>query len=171
MSDKQPQEASHTCQHSHAIPEGQRTEGTLQPQSDSEAPKEFQPIRFLVAEDNRVNQKIFTKIIDRLGHDCDLVVNGQEAVEAYKKGHRAYQCILMDIAMPVMGGMEATKLIRAFEEENSLEQGCIVALVAGMRLEDKDRMQKLGFTAAIRKPMGLKELNSLLEELGLLREV
>lgn len=173
MSDKQPQEGSHTCQHSHATPEGQRTESTLQPQPNSEAssPRKFQPIHFLVAEDNKVNQKLFTRMIDRLGHDCDLVVNGEEAVEAYKQGHRAYQCILMDVSMPVMGGIEATELIRAFEEENSLEHGYIVALVAGMRSSEKDRMQKLGFTTAIRKPLTLKDLNSLLEELGILREV
>ncbi|KAG8163678.1 hypothetical protein KVR01_006975 [Diaporthe batatas] len=145
MSDSQPQEAL----------EGQRKDGTLQPQPSSE-----------------VHQKLFRKILDRWGHYCDLVANGEEAVVAYKKGHQTYQCILMRSHMTVMDGMEATKLIRAFEEENGLEKACIVALTNWPLLQDKDRLQKLGFTAAIQIiAFSPKELNGLLEELGLLREV
>ncbi|KAH8788946.1 CheY-like superfamily [Diaporthe sp. PMI_573] len=171
---EQAQEASHTGQHPYNTPEAQRTEGIVQSQPNSEdlSTRKFEPIHFLVADDNKTMRLLITKLMGRLGHDCDLVVNGEEAVEAYKKGHQAYQCVLMDVSMPVMGGSEAMRLIRTFEEENSLTPGNIVALTAGMRFaEDKERMRKLGYTTALRRPFRPNDLNSLLDELGLLREI
>lgn len=117
---------------------------------------------------------LVTKLMDRLGHSCDFVVNGEEAVEAYKRRHHVFQCILMDVSMPIMGGIEATRLIRTFENENNLNPDYIVALTAGTRTyftEERDRMRKFGFTTALTKPFHPNDVNILVDELGLLREV
>lgn len=167
-------ETSHTGQDRYKISEAQKAEDKLTSHSDSGGmlTRKFEPVCFLVAEDNQTMRRVVTNLMGRSGHHCDLVVNGEEAVEAYKKGNESYQCILMDVAMPVMGGIEAMKLIRTFEEENSLKPGRIVAVTAGMGVQgERDRMCKLGFTTVLRKPFQITHLNSLLDELGLLREV
>lgn len=173
---EQAQETSHTGQRPCNAPEAPRAEGLVKTQPDCEGPstKQFKPVHFLVAEDNKVMRMLVTKLMDRLGHSYDFVVNGEEAVEAYKRRHQVFQCILMDVSMPIMGGIEATRLIRTFEKENNLNPGYIVALTAGMRTfftEERDRMREFGFTTALRKPFRAEDLNSLVDELGLLREV
>lgn len=171
---EQTQETLHTGQDPYNMPEAQKAEDKVTSHSDFGGilTRTFEPIHFLVAEDNQTLRRLVTNLMGRSGHHCDLVVNGEEAVAAYKKGYESYQCILMDVSMPVMSGIEAMKLIRTFEEENSLKPGRIVALTAGMGLEvERDRMRKLGFTTVLRKPFRLPQLNSLLDELGLLREV
>ncbi|KAI7781480.1 response regulator receiver protein [Diaporthe eres] len=173
---EQAQETSHTGQTPSNTPEAPKPEGLVKTQPDSEGPstKQFKPVHFLVAEDNKVMRMLVTKLMDRLGHSCDFVVNGEEAVEAYKRRHHVLQCILMDVSMPIMGGIEATRLIRTFENENNLNPGYIVALTAGTRTfftEERDRMRKFGFTTALIKPFHPKDVNSLVDELGLLREV
>lgn len=173
---EQAQETSHTGQRPCNTPEAPKTEGLVksQPVSEGSSTRKFKPVHFLIADDNKVMRMLITKLLDQLGHSYDLVVNGEEAVEAYKKRHQVFQCILMDVSMPVMGGIEATGFIRAFEKENNLNLGYIVALTAGSRTlftEDRDRMRKLGFTTALRKPFHLQDVNILLEELGLLHEI
>lgn len=173
---EQAQETSHTGQRPCNTPEAPKTEGLVKSQPDSEGPstRKFKPVHFLLADDNKIMRMLVTKLMDQLGHSCDFVVNGKEAVEAYKRRHQVFQCILMDVSMPIMGGIEATRLIRTFENENNLNPGYIVALTAGTRTfftEERDRMRELGFTTALRKPFRLKDVNSLLDELGLLREV
>lgn len=119
-------------------------------------------------------RKLVTNQMGKLGHSCEFVVNGAEAVEAYQSRHQVFQCVLMDVSMPVMSGIEAMRRIRQFENDNNLGPGYIVALTAGIRTMfpgERDRMRKLGFTTALIKPFQLKDLNSLLDELGLLHEV
>jgi osomolarity two-component system, sensor histidine kinase NIK1 len=144
------------------------------PESQDLVARKFEPVHFLVAEDNKVNTRLFIRVIEQLGHDGDFVVNGEEAVEAYKKGHQTYQCILMDISMPVMGGFQALELIRTFEDENGLKPANIVALSAEMLSlfpQERDRLRSRGFTTAMRKPFHQRHLIEVLQELHLLREV
>jgi signal transduction histidine kinase len=84
--------------------------------------------RVLVAEDNEINQKLITKILEHLNFNVTLVENGKEAVEARKESD--FDLILMDIAMPVMDGVSATKEILAYEEREKLEHIPIIALTA-----------------------------------------
>ncbi|KAG6358420.1 hypothetical protein INS49_014304 [Diaporthe citri] len=173
---EQAQETPHTSQRLCNTPEAPKAEVLVKSQPDSEqvSTRKFKPVHFLVADDNKIMRMLVTKLMDQLGHNCDLVVNGEEAVEAYKERHQVFQCILMDVSMPIMDGIEATRLIRTFETENKLNPGFIVALTAGTRTlfkEDRDRMRKFGFTTALRKPFHLKDVNSLVDELGLFREV
>src|SRR5258706_11803206 len=69
--------------------------------------------KVLVAEDNPVNRKLAASILQRAGHNAILVTNGKEAVDAVKR--EQFDVVLMDVQMPVMGGFEATRLIREHE--------------------------------------------------------
>lgn len=127
-------------------------------------------INILVAEHNQVMRKLIARQMDGLGHKCvyDFACNGQEAFEAYKKGYQTYRCILMQPSMPVIDGLHATRLIRAFETENGLKPCYIVVMAAGISMGlDMDRTRSLGFDALIQKPFKTGDLERLLVELGL----
>jgi CheY-like chemotaxis protein len=81
----------------------------------------------LVVEDDRMVQKMITRLLQRLGYECEAVSDGREAVEAF--GRRAYDAILMDCQMPVMNGFEATAAIREAESAKGTRTP-IVALTA-----------------------------------------
>ncbi|MDO1501430.1 ATP-binding protein [Winogradskyella maritima] len=101
--------------------------------------------RILIAEDNKINQIVTRNILVKENYDCDLVENGQLAVEAVKTKH--YDLVLMDLNMPVMGGDEATQKIREFNKDIP-----IVALTASVMEEIKDRLMTIGMTDIIIKP-------------------
>lgn len=90
----------------------------------------------LLAEDNEVNQKLACKILQSQGHRIEVVSNGAEAVAA-RRGSKAFDVILMDVSMPVMGGIDATVVIRSWEQEMQQEAVPIVALTAHAMLGDK----------------------------------
>jgi PAS domain S-box-containing protein len=81
------------------------------------------PLRILLAEDNRVNQRLAAALLQRSGHSCTVAQNGREAVEAVAAGN--YDLVLMDVEMPEMGGIEATLLIRAMAPPK-----CRIAIIA-----------------------------------------
>ena len=69
------------------------------------------PLRILLAEDNRANQKVATYILNKLGHSVEVAANGQRAVE--RVGNEDFDMVLMDVQMPMMDGFQATSAIRA----------------------------------------------------------
>jgi osomolarity two-component system sensor histidine kinase NIK1 len=96
--------------------------------------------KILLAEDNLVNQKLATKILEKHGHKVVVVENGQEAVEAIQND--TYDVVLMDVQMPVMGGFEATGLIRDWEKKKYADAAIyfktpIIALTAHAMLGDR----------------------------------
>lgn len=102
-------------------------------------------VRILVVEDNKINQMITKKILTKMGLACDLVDNGEDAVEKVKEV--SYNVVLMDIHMPGISGLEATKRIRSFDKELT-----IFALTA-VTLEDKmHEFDEAGFNDIISKP-------------------
>jgi len=117
----------------------------------------------LLAEDNVVNQKLARKILENQGHKVDIVDNGELAVMAVKK--RQYDVVLMDVSMPVMGGIEATMAIRKFEASLGDERVPIVALTAHAMLGDKEKCLKAGMSAYVSKPIRRVELISTLHSL------
>ncbi len=125
------------------------------PSSDSRASG---PLRVLVAEDNHVNQKVAQLMLSRLGHHVDTVGNGLEAVRAL---HGApYDVVLMDVRMPVMDGLHATRVIRA--ELPADRQPRIVALTASALVEDRAACLSAGMDDHLAKPVRLSDLAAAL---------
>lgn len=111
---------------------------------------------FLVAEDNEINSEILSEILSIEGASCEVVENGQLAVEKYKQsqpGH--FDAILMDVQMPVMNGYEATREIRAFEGE-SAEKIPIIAMTANAFAEDVKDAINAGMNAHVAKPIDIE---------------
>ncbi|RKE98278.1 ATP-binding protein [Ichthyenterobacterium magnum] len=102
-------------------------------------------IKILIVEDNKINQMITKKILNKMNLECDIVDNGEAAVEKVKENN--YDVVLMDIHMPGISGLEATKIIRTFDKELT-----IFALTA-VTLEDKmHEFDEAGFDDIISKP-------------------
>jgi len=109
--------------------------------------------KILVVEDNRINQKIAEKMLTKLGLTCDIAVNGLEGINALKT--KAYSLIFMDLQMPVMDGISATKKII---EQYGNERPAIVAMTANVFQEDRDRCNAAGMDDFIAKPINITEL-------------
>ncbi|GGK49950.1 hypothetical protein Ppa06_09690 [Planomonospora parontospora subsp. parontospora] len=114
----------------------------------------------LLAEDNPVNQKVAQLMLARLGHRVDTVDDGAQAVEAVR--HASYDVILMDMHMPNMDGLEATRRIRA---EQPGTRPYIVALTASVLGEDQEACRNAGMDDYLAKPVRAHELGELLEPL------
>jgi len=138
---------------------------TLKAVSQREEEKEehtqfiFENIHLLVAEDNPINQKLITNILNKTGIEVDIANNGAEAVESYMKNQ--YDIIFMDIEMPVMGGMEATAKIRSYEREKGIRPVPIVALTANALSGDKAKYLGAGMDDYMAKPIKLDELRRI----------
>jgi CheY-like chemotaxis protein len=110
---------------------------------------ERNPLRILLAEDNAVNQKVALRILDRLGYRADVVGNGLEVLDSLHR--QKYDVILMDISMPEMDGIEATRRIRS---EFSYEDQPFIAAMTAHALEgDRERFMMLGMDGYISKPI------------------
>ena len=112
-------------------------------------------LRVLVAEDNRVNQRVIQAQLDLLGGDVTIVANGAESVQAASQG--AYGVILMDHHMPVMDGLEATRRLRA-----QGYTGTIIALTASALAEDAEAARLAGMNGFLSKPLKLAQLRESL---------
>lgn len=121
----------------------------------NESELDLSKVKILVVEDNKINQMITKKILTKMELKCDIVDNGEEAVEMIKAND--YNIILMDIHMPGISGMEATKRVRAFDKELT-----IFALTA-VTIEDKmHEFDEAGFTDIIPKPFKQEEFEKKL---------
>ncbi len=116
----------------------------------------------LIAEDNEINQKLLMKIIEGYDLNVTTAINGVEAVNAIKNNH--FDLIFMDIAMPVMDGVTATKKILAYEKEQSKEHTPIIAVTANALKGDKERFLNDGLDDYIAKPAKQKDIRAILEK-------
>jgi CheY-like chemotaxis protein len=112
-----------------------------------------------------LNQKVAIATLVKAGHKVDLAENGKIAVEMYQKNK--YDLILMDIQMPIMDGIEATKNIRAFEKEHDLRSIKIMAVTAFAMERDKEQCLNAGMDEFLAKPFKPNELLSLINKLEL----
>lgn len=120
-------------------------------------------LRVLVAEDNAVNQKLAFCILQRAGHVALIVPNGREAVAAVERDR--FDVVLMDVQMPVMGGFEATRLIRELEA-GSGRRTPIIAVTARAMKGDREACLEAGMDGFVLKPIKAVELLETLESLA-----
>ncbi|MDO3410879.1 PAS domain S-box protein [Saccharibacillus sp. CPCC 101409] len=117
-------------------------------------------LRILVAEDNKVNQMVMERLLDKLGYKADLAADGQEAVKAaYGSG---YDIILMDVKMPRMDGIAATQTLR--RQPPGHGRPYIIAVTANAMQEDRQRCLEAGMDEYMNKPVDVKRLSELLLE-------
>lgn len=135
------------------------------PEARSQVPDVPGPLRLhlLVVEDNKVNQLLVTKMLDKLGHRVELAHDGRDALEKWRTGRP--DIILMDIQMPVMDGYEATQAIRAAEQQAGGHVP-IVALTAHASPDDERRCLESGMDAYLSKPIQFDKLRAYLEQFG-----
>ena len=114
----------------------------------------------LVAEDNEINQKLIKRTLEDLGLSITIVPNGLQALERRKTGQ--FDMIFMDIAMPVMDGIESTHKILEFEEKNRLPHIPIVAITANALKGDRERFMKEGLDEYITKPIKKESIINIL---------
>jgi signal transduction histidine kinase/CheY-like chemotaxis protein len=114
------------------------------------SPKTFAPLRILVAEDNKVNQTVVSRMLERAGHTVVIAANGQEAAEICSTGK--FDLILMDVHMPVLDGFEATARIRATDRSRGIHTP-LIALTANAMDGDRERCLLAGMDGYISKPV------------------
>jgi CheY-like chemotaxis protein len=118
------------------------------------------PLRILLAEDNATNQKLALRLLERLGYRADVAANGLETLNALRQ--RPYDVVLMDMQMPEMDGLEATRCIR---REWSGEQGPrIIAMTANAMQGDCELCLEAGMDNYLSKPIRVKELVATLQK-------
>ena len=120
---------------------------------------DFPPLRILLAEDNAVNQRLAIRMLEKLGQQVALAVNGKEAVAAAETGQ--FDVILMDVQMPEMDGLEATRHIRE-RERNTGRRSAIVALTAHAMKGDRERCLEAGMDHYLSKPIQVGQLTEVL---------
>ena len=117
------------------------------------------PLNILIAEDNIVNQKVAMGVLLQFGYRTDLVVSGKEAVEAAER--QKYDLLFMDIQMPNMDGLEATRLICS--RMSPSERPYIVAMTANAMKEDRERCLSAGMDDYLSKPIRPEEIKAAIE--------
>ncbi len=122
-------------------------------------------LRILVAEDHPVNQEVARQILQRLGHQVEVVADGHAALAAIEQsGRGTFDLVLMDVQMPVMGGLEATAAIRDAERASGMHLP-IVALTAHAMHGDRERYLEAGMDGYVTKPIDGVELTRIISQL------
>jgi two-component system, sensor histidine kinase and response regulator len=122
-------------------------------------------LRILVAEDNSVNQVLARRLLEKRGHSVELAENGKVAVDALERG--TFDLILMDVQMPVLGGLEAAACIR--EREKARGDGAhipIIALTANAMAGDRERCIGAGMDEYLTKPLQARDLFAAMERVN-----
>jgi two-component system, sensor histidine kinase and response regulator len=117
-------------------------------------------LRVLLAEDNTVNQKLATRLLEKQGHTIQLAVNGREALNALAVGD--FDVVLMDAQMPEMDGFEATAHLRG-KEAGTGRRLPIIAMTAHAMKGDRERCLEAGMDGYVSKPIRMDELNRAIE--------
>ena len=112
-------------------------------------------LKILLAEDNLINARSMTAILSRMGHQVTTVEDGLQALEQWRSA--SWDCILMDVQMPVLDGIEATRMIRR-EEQQRGSHTLVIALTAPALRGDRERILAEGFDSYIAKPVDIELL-------------
>ena len=129
-------------------------------EDDKEESIELSDMRFLIAEDNEINAEIIKELLAIENIECDLAVNGQEAVEMFERSSEGYyQVILMDIQMPIMLGTEAASTIRESNHPQA-KSIKIIAMTANAFAEDIERSLQSEMDAHLSKPVDIETVKN-----------
>jgi CheY-like chemotaxis protein len=120
------------------------------------------PLRILVAEDNAVNQKLALRLLEKMGYRADVAGNGLEAIEALERQH--YDVILMDVQMPEMDGLEASREIAARWSPD--QRPAIIAMTANVMEGDRETALEAGMDDYVAKPIRVEELVGALKRVN-----
>ena len=120
------------------------------------------PLRILVADDNALNQKVASIFLGKLGYRADVVNNGIEALEALER--QPYDIVFLDVQMPEMDGLEASRRIRAKWLGKSRPR--LIALTASAMAGDRERCLSAGMDDYLATPIHIKNMISTLERWG-----
>jgi len=118
------------------------------------------PLRILMAEDNAINQKLALRLLERMGYRADVAGNGLEALQALRR--QTYDVVLMDVQMPEMDGLEATRVI--CEEWPQQQRPRIIAMTANAMKEDRAKCLAAGMDDYVSKPIRVGELIEALNQ-------
>jgi CheY-like chemotaxis protein len=124
------------------------------------------PLHILLAEDNVVNQKLALRLLERMGYRADVASNGLEAIESLRR--QSYDVVLMDVQMPEMDGLEATRAI--CREWPHQKRPRIIAMTANAMKEDREECLAAGMDDYVSKPIRVEELVSALRKCRPLEE-
>lgn len=126
-------------------------------------PSNHKAYSILIVEDDRVNQIAISKMLRKMGHSVTCVNNGQKALNELKD--TTYDCVFMDIQMPIMDGIEATNIIRHSQKMSHLSNIPIIALTAHAMPQDREKFLAMGMNDYIAKPVTIDQLHAALERL------
>ena len=119
-------------------------------------------LQLLLAEDNSVNQRLAIRLLEKMGHRVTLAVNGKEAFEAVL--HKIFDLVLMDIQMPLMGGVEAAEKIRE-KERGTMTHIPIIAMTAHAMAGDAEKYLQVGMDGYVSKPIRIDSLRAEIDRL------
>ena len=128
--------------------------------TDAVEKKSSDSLCVLVAEDNMINQKLIKVVLENMGLKVTLASDGEQAYNAYQ--NNKYDMVFMDIQMPVMGGVESTHKILAYEKEHNLTHVPIIALTANALPGDREKYISEGMDDYATKPLDVKALEKLI---------
>jgi CheY-like chemotaxis protein len=123
----------------------------------------FKGGRVLLVDDHKISLEIGVKMLEKVGLDVDTAMNGEEALDAFRKAGGKYDLILMDIQMPLVDGLEATRMIRN-EKELGGEQVPIIAMTANAFEEDVKGSFAAGMNEHLTKPFSPQELYTVMSK-------
>ena len=125
--------------------------------------KKNKGLKILLVENDAMNIKFVNIVLNRLGHNTDIAVNGLLGVELFSKNK--YDLILMDLEMPELNGLDATVQIRQIEKEKGLDKPVkIIAVTAYAMDTDRDSCYKAGMDDFLAKPFLLEELTAMINK-------
>lgn len=130
---------------------------TLVPGQELDQHNSSNRLRIMVADDNHINQKVITSLLNKMGHRADVVGSGKEALEAFKLV--PYDMLLMDVQMPEIDGFEVCRQIRALEAKKGRHTP-IIAVTAHARKEDREKCLAAGMDDYVPKPIKPRDLKA-----------
>ena len=122
------------------------------------------PLRLLLVEDNPINQMVACAMLEQAGHQVQSAADGLEGLRCWQRG--GFDAVLMDVQMPVLDGLSATRELREIERRQGLRRTPVIAITANAMAEDRERCLAAGMDDYISKPLNHNALREMLERIA-----